>query len=341
MMRLGTLRLNSNLVLAPMAGVTDYPFRQLAREMGCGLTFTEMISAEGLLRKGEAFLKMVKGEHPVSVQLFGSKPEVLAEAAAKAEAMGADAIDLNMGCPAKKVVKTGAGVDLMRFPEKVEGILIAMRKRVTCPLTVKIRSGWDEKQINAVEISKLAEDCGLDAITIHPRTRAQGFRGRADWSVIAAVKRAVRIPVIGNGDVNTPSLIKRMIEETGCDGVMIGRGSLGNPWVFSLKPSGPLEKGLAISLEERKRMIGHHISLIQNYYEERSLTPQIRKHLYWYTKGLPNCASFHSKLSCLKGKEKLLQAFHSYFESIQRREPCQLSAPEEDRSVTGWGEKAL
>ncbi|MDP2967889.1 MAG: tRNA-dihydrouridine synthase, partial [Deltaproteobacteria bacterium] len=160
MMRLGTLRLNSNLVLAPMAGVTDYPFRQLAREMGCGLTFTEMISAEGLLRKGESFLKMVQDEHPVSVQLFGSKPEVLAEAAAKAEAMGADAIDLNMGCPAKKVVKTGAGVDLMRFPEKVEGILIAMRKRVTCPLTVKIRSGWDEKQINAVEISKLAEDCG-------------------------------------------------------------------------------------------------------------------------------------------------------------------------------------
>ena len=340
-MRLGTLRLNNNLVLAPMAGVTDYPFRQLAREMGCGLTFTEMTSAEGLLRKGEAFLKMVKGEHPVSVQLFGSKPEVLAEAAAKAEAMGADAIDLNMGCPAKKVVKTGAGVDLMRFPEKVEGILIAMRKKVTCPLTVKIRSGWDEKQINAVEISKLAEGCGLDAITVHPRTRAQGFRGRADWSIIAAVKRAVRIPVIGNGDVNTLSLIQKMLEETGCDGVMIGRGVLGNPWVFSLRPSGPLEKGPAISLEERKRMIGHHISLIQNYYEERSLTPQIRKHLYWYTKGLPGCATFHSKLSCLKGKEKLFQAFHSYFDSIQRREPCPLSAPEENRSVTGWGEKVL
>lgn len=316
-MKLGTLRLNNNLVLAPMAGITDYPFRQLAREMGCGLTFTEMISAEGLLRKGEAFLKMVEGEHPVSVQLFGSKPEVLAEAAAKAEAMGADAIDLNMGCPAKKVVKTGAGVDLMRFPEKVEGILIAMRKRVTCPLTVKIRSGWDEKQINAVEISKLAEDCGLDAITVHPRTRAQGFRGRADWSVIALVKRAVRIPVIGNGDVNTPSLIKRMIEETGCDGVMIGRGALGNPWVFSLKPSGPLEKGPAISLEERKRMIGHHISLIQNYYEEGSLTPQIRKHLYWYTKGLPNCATFHMKIQRVRESEELFKTLTFFFEEIE------------------------
>ncbi|MBM4278211.1 MAG: tRNA dihydrouridine synthase DusB [Deltaproteobacteria bacterium] len=340
-MRLGNLQLNNNLVLAPMAGITDYPFRQLAREMGCDLTVTEMVSAEGLLRKGDSFLKMVEGEHPVSVQIFGSKPDVLAEAAAKAEAMGADAIDLNMGCPAKQVVKTGAGVDLMRFPEKVEGILIAMRKRVACPLTVKIRSGWDEKQINAVEISKLAEDCGLDAITVHPRTRTQGFRGRADWSVIAAVKRAVRIPVIGNGDVNTTSLIKRMIEETGCDGVMIGRGALGTPWVFNTRPSGPPDKGTAISLEERKRVIHRHLSLIQNYYEERNLTSQIRKHLYWYTKGLPNCAAFHSQLSSLKGKEKLLQAFHSYFDSIQRREPCQRSVPEEDRSITGWVEKVL
>lgn len=279
---------------------------------------------------------MVKGEHPVSVQLFGSKPEVLAEAAAKAEAMGADAVDLNMGCPAKKVIKTGAGVDLMRFPKKAEEILIAMRKRVPCPLTVKIRSGWDEKQINAIDISKLAEDCGVDAITVHPRTKDQGFRGRADWSVIAAVKRAIRIPVIGNGDVNTPSLIKRMIEETGCDGVMIGRGALGNPWIFSLKPSGALvEKGPAISLEERKRMIGYHLSLIQNYYEERSLTPHLRKHLYWYTKGLPNGASFHSQLSCLKGKEKLFQALHFYFDSVQRREPCPSSTSMEGRSVTG------
>jgi nifR3 family TIM-barrel protein len=323
MMRLGNLQLRSNLVLAPMAGITDYPFRQLAREMGCGLTFTEMVSAEGLLRKGGSFLKIGKGEHPVSVQLFGSKPEVLAEAASIAETLGADAIDLNMGCPAKKVVKTGAGVDLMRFPEKVEGILIAMRKKVTCSLTVKIRSGWDGTQINAVEISRLAEGCGVDAITVHPRTKEQAFRGRADWNVIAMVKRAVRIPVIGNGDVNTPVLIQKMFEETGCDGVMIGRGALGNPWVFSPRLSEPPDKGTAISLEERKRLIHRHLSLIQNHYEERNLTPEIRKHLYWYTKGLPNCTVFHSKLSCLKGKEKLEQAFHSHFDSIQRREPCQ------------------
>lgn len=207
-MRLGNLSLNSNLVLAPMSGITDYPFRQLAREMGCGLVFTEMVSAEGLIRRGEAFLKIKKDEHPVSVQLFGSDPEVLAEAAGIAEAMGADAIDLNMGCPAKQVVMTGAGVDLMRFPEKVKGILIKVRKKVKKPVTIKIRSGWDEKHINAVEISKVAEDCGAEAISIHPRTRDQGFRGRADWNLIGEVKKVVRIPVVGNGDVITPSIAK-------------------------------------------------------------------------------------------------------------------------------------
>ena len=326
-MKLGTLRLNNNVVMAPMAGVADFPFRQLAREHGCGLTFTEMMSAEGLLRKGELLLKIGKNEHPISVQLFGSDPAALAEAAAKAEGMGADAIDLNMGCPAKQVVKTGAGVDLMRFPEKVRAILVEMRRKVACPLTVKIRSGWDETEVNAVEISRLAEDCGVDAITVHPRTKDQAFRGRADWNVIREVKKTVRIPVIGNGDVKTPSLIRKMLEETGCDGVMIGRGALGNPWIFSERPPG--------FLEEKKTMIHHHFSLIQNFYGEENSVHQIRKHLYWYTKGLPNCASFHSKLSHLKGKEALFEAIHSYFELIQRRELCPLSTSEEGRSVTG------
>lgn len=326
-MRLGNLQLNSNLLLAPMAGITDFPFRQLAREHGCGLAFTEMVSAQGLLRKGEAFLKIGSNEHPISVQLFGSNSIALAEAAVRAQELGADAIDLNMGCPAKQVVKTGAGVDLMRFPEKVEGILLAMRKMVTCPLTVKIRSGWDEKQINAVEISKLAEGCGLDAITVHPRTKDQAFRGWADWSVIAAVKRAVRIPVIGNGDVTTPFLIRKLFDETGCDGVMIGRGALGNPWIFSMRSSG--------SPEERKRMIHHHFSLIQKHYGEGNSAHQIRKHLYWYTKGLPNCAAFHSKLSGLKRKETLFEAIYIYFESVQRRDECQSKKSVEAGSVTG------
>ncbi|MEW6377590.1 MAG: tRNA dihydrouridine synthase DusB [Thermodesulfobacteriota bacterium] len=335
MMKLGNLQFNYPLFLAPMSGITDYPFRQLAREMGCGLVFTEMVSAEGLLRKGEAFLKIGRDEHPVSVQLFGSNQEVLAEAAARAETIGADAIDLNMGCPAKQVIKTGAGVDLMRFPKKVKGILVEMKKKVKCPLTIKIRSGWDEKHINAIEISKLAEECGVDAISIHPRTKDQAFRGRADWNLIGEVKRVVHIPVIGNGDVTTPSLAKKMLEETGCDGVMIGRGALGNPWIFSTKISGPWEKEPAISLEERQQMIDHHFLLIQNHYGDKGVVREIRKYISWYTKGLPYCASFHSKLSGLKEKEALFGAIHSYFDSIQRRKPCQLFASTTSRSVTG------
>jgi tRNA-dihydrouridine synthase B len=343
MMRLGNLSLNSNLVLAPMSGITDYPFRQLAREMGCGLVFTEMVSAEGLIRRGEAFLKIKKDEHPVSVQLFGSDPEVLAEAAGIAEAMGADAIDLNMGCPAKQVVMTGAGVDLMRFPEKVKSILIKVRKKVKKPVTIKIRSGWDEKHINAVEISKVAEDCGAEAISIHPRTRDQGFRGRADWNLIGEVKKAVRIPVVGNGDVITPSIAKKMFEETGCDGVMIGRGALGNPWIFGFKNSMPLEGEPAIppSLEERKNMIHHHFLLTQAHYGEKGAVKNIRKHVYWYTKGLPCCAFFHSKLSGLREKEALFEAIHSYFDFVQGRNPCQSLESTEGRSVTGQGEKAF
>ncbi len=324
-MKLGNLQLNSNLVMAPMSGITDYPFRQLAREMGCGLVFTEMVSAEGLLRKGEDLLKIEKDDHPVSVQFFGSSPAVLAEAAVRAEAWGADIIDLNMGCPAKQVVKTGAGVDLMQFPEKVREILVEMRKKVKILLTIKIRSGWDEKHINAVEISKIAQDCGMNAVFLHPRTKVQGFHGQADWNLIGEVKRAVRIPVIGNGDVTTPFLAQRMIGETGCDGVMIGRGALGNPWIFRTKNSGPLEKETAVSLEEKRRMIDRHFSLLQSHYGEKGAVIKIRKHIYWYTKGLPCCASFHSNLSKLKEKERLFEGVHSYFDSIEVRGLCQSS----------------
>lgn len=342
-MRLGDLQLSGQLILAPMSGITDYTFRQLAREMGCGLVFTEMVSAEGLIRKGEAFLKIKKDDHPVSVQLFGSDPEVIAEAAQMAESLGADAIDINMGCPAKQVVEAGAGVDLMCFPEKVKEILVEVRKKVKCPLTIKIRSGWDGEHINAVEISKIAEDCGTNAISIHPRTKVQGFHGRADWNLIGKVKRAIRIPIVGNGDVTTPLLAKKMLEETGCDGVMIGRGALGNPWIFGFENSIPLEKEMAIppSLEERENMIHYHFLLTQAHYGEKGAVKQIRKHVYWYTKGLPRCASFHSKLLGLKEKEALLEAIASYFDFIKRRWKCRLFEPTESRSVTGQGEKVF
>ena len=266
-MNIGNLQLDHPLFLAPLSGITDYPFRKLAREFGCGLVFTEMVSAEGLLRKGKPFLKMGEDEHPVSAQLSGSTPEALAQAAEMAEAGGADAIDLNMGCPSRKVTDTGAGADLMRFPEKIERILREVRRSIRCPFTIKIRSGWDDHHINALEISRIAEDCGVDAITIHPRTRAQWFHGRADWKLIGEVKRAVRIPVIGNGDVTTPYLVERMLEETGCDGVMIGKGALGNPWIFDPENRWAIEKGTAIhpSLEERKRVIERHYELLQEF----------------------------------------------------------------------------
>jgi tRNA-dihydrouridine synthase B len=313
-MRLGSLQLSSNLVLAPMSGITDYPFRQLAKEKGCGLAFTGMVSAEGLLRKGESFLKIGEDEHPVSVQLFGSNPEFLAEAAAKAETMGADAIDINMGCPEIQVIKTGAGADLMRFPEKVQGILVKVRRRVRCPLTIKIRSGWDREHIHAVEISKIAEDCGVDGISIHPRTKVQGFRGKADWSLIGEVKKSVNIPVIGNGDVTSLFSAKRMFEETGCDGVMIGRGALGNPWIFDSQSTSP-------SLEERLRMIDRHFLLLRSHCGENKATKEIRRHTIWYTKGLPFSASFRSRLAGIK-EEVLFEAIKSYFDHSTAQTPA-------------------
>ncbi len=339
-MKLGSLQLSGNLFLAPMSGVTDYPFRQIAKEHGCSLVFTEMVNAEGLLRKGKAFLKIGKDEHPVCVQLFGSNPEIIAEAAQMAESMGADAIDINMGCPAKQVVDPGAGVRLMCFPEKVKEILTKVRKVVHGHLTVKIRSGWDGEHINAVEISKIAEGCGVDALSIHPRTRVQGFGGRADWDLIGKIKMALRIPVIGNGDITTPFLAKKMFEETGCDGVMIGRGTLGNPWIFRFENFQPGEEGrTAPSLEERQNVICHHFALAQTYYGEKWAAKKFQRYVYWYTKGFPGCASFHSRLSGLKEDHALLEAVHSYFDFVQRRTSCRSFQSMEGRSATGPGEK--
>ncbi len=279
------------------------------------MVFTEMVSSEGLLRKGKSFLKIGKDEHPISLQLFGSDPQVIAEAANMGEETGVDAIDINMGCPAKQVVKTGAGADLMRFPEKVKTIFHEVRKKVRRPLTVKIRSGWDRQNVNAVEISKIAEDSGMDAIFIHARTREQGFCGRADWKVISEVKQAIGIPVVGNGDVTASSLARKMLEETGCDGVMIGRGALGNPWIFDTENlPGSVSQP---SLEEKRRMMEYHFSLLQEYYGKKGALREIRKHAARYTKGLPSGVFFRSTLNHLKTGEEFLETLRSYFESIQ------------------------
>lgn len=320
-MNIGKLQLDKRLVMAPMAGITDSSFRQLALEMGCGLVFTEMMSAEGLIRNKDLLPEFGREEHPVSVQLFGSDPEVLAKAAVQAEAAGADAVDINMGCPAKKIVHTGAGADLMRFPEKIQRILHQVRREVKAALTIKMRAGWDKDGINAVEISRIAEDCGVDAITVHPRMKVQGFAGQADWKLIGEVKKAVGISVIGNGDVSTPFHAKRMLQETGCDGVMIGRGALGNPWIFG-------EDATAVpSLKERRDVIRRHFSLLEGYYGEKGAVREIRKHLFWYTRGLPCSSSFRSKVQRIRDREALFEALTSYFASIDQCKGVTLPPP--------------
>ena len=318
-MEIGNLHIEHALFLAPLSGITDYPFRQLAREFGCGLAFTELVSAEGLLRKGKAFLRLGEGEHPVSVQLSGSDPDSLTKAAQLAEEAGADVIDINMGCPSRKVTDSGAGADLMRFPDKVERILRGVRKNLKCPLTIKIRSGWDADLINAIEISKIAEACGADAVTLHPRTRAQWFHGHADWKLIGELKRAVRIPVIGNGDVTAPHLVKKMLKETGCDGVMIGKGALGNLWIFDPENRWAVREGTAIHppLEERKRVIERHYALLKSYYDDREAAKRVRRHVVWYTKGLPKSASFRSTILGASGRENLFKIVDSYFDSVK------------------------
>lgn len=317
-MRVKKILLGSRLVLAPMSGITDYPFRRLAREMEAGLLFTEMISAEGLLRKDGSFLRIGADEHPISVQLFGSNPETLANAARLAESIGADGVDINMGCPAREVVESGAGALLMRFPEKVERILTEVRKQVKGLLTIKIRSGWDSTEINAAEISKRAEACGVDAISIHARTKVQGFRGLADWSVIREVKKTIDIPVIGNGDARTPFLVEKMFSETNCDLVMIGRGALGNPWIFRTNGSGIRDRYHGPSLEERLKVIEHHFSLIENFYPPEKALSEMKRHLAWYTRGLPSSSQFRSRLPRIKELDALLSAAVCYFEEVEK-----------------------
>jgi tRNA-dihydrouridine synthase B len=318
-MRLGNIELTRPMAMAPMAGMTDYPFRKLVLSMGCALAFTEMASAEGLLRKGGSLLDIEQNEHPVFVQLFGADPHALAEAAGIAEGMGANGIDINMGCPSKKIIVTGAGVDLMRSPERAERIFRAVRKAVKIPLTIKIRSGWDKGQINAIPIAKIAEDCGVDAVTLHARTRVQGFRGRADWRLIGELKRSVNIPVIGNGDVTTPLLARKMLEETNCDGVMIGRGALGNPWIFGLAESEPSdgERMVLPSMDERERVIQYHFSLIQNYYKDPEALKQMKKHLFLYTRGLRSSASFRMRLSKIRERELFFETMWSFFKQVR------------------------
>ncbi|MGD8447620.1 MAG: tRNA dihydrouridine synthase DusB, partial [Desulfobacterales bacterium] len=235
-MKIGSVLLDNITVLAPLAGITNLPFRLLAKEAGCALVCSEMISSNGLVYhsvKTHELLESRPAEKPLSVQIFGSDFSIMAEAAAIVESSGADILDVNLGCAVKKVLKTGSGAALMKEPKKVEKILRAIRRTVKIPLTIKIRAGWDSSGDQALKITEIAQACGVDAIAVHPRTATQGFRGKADWSLIAAIKNIASIPVIGNGDIIRPEDVLKMQNQTGCDAVMIGRAAIGNPWIFS------------------------------------------------------------------------------------------------------------
>ncbi len=301
-----------------MAGISNLPFRLLARQYNCALVYSEMVSAKGLvynLEHNKRYLLSHPADAPLAVQLFGAEPDILAEAAQIAVTNGADIIDINMGCPVKKVVKTGAGCALMREPRLIERIIKKVRLAIGVPLTIKLRAGWDNDRINAVQIARIAQDEGVDGITLHGRTRAQGFTGKADWRLISQIKKTVSCAVIGNGDVKTPEDAKRMIKETGCDGVMIGRAARGNPWLFAqvveyLKSG----KGLAPpSLSERKETIIRHFELLGRYYGSPFDLLHIRKHLIWYTQGLPNSSHFRRSINTIQSKAAFLQLLENYW----------------------------
>ncbi len=310
-------------LLAPLAGISNLPFRLLAREQGCALAYTEMISSNGLIRKTVKtyeYLKTSAEDCPLGVQIFGADPEIMAEAARIVEDSGVDLIDINMGCPVKKVIKAGAGAILMKDPVLSARIIEAVKKAVKIPVTVKIRSGWNRSSINAVQIAKIAEDSGADAITVHPRTADQGYSGHADWKIIADVKKAIKIPVIGNGDIRQPLDAVKMLGETDCDAVMVGRGALGNPWIFkgiSQALSGHEINYLPL-LSQRLGMIENHWKMEAELLGAKLAGKSFRKHILWYTKGLDNSHKFRELAGKSKNEEEMLSELNDYFRLLEQ-----------------------
>ena len=315
---IGNVKLDNNVILAPMAGVTDLPFRLLCRQQGVGLVCMEMVSAKAIYyhnKNTEELLSIHPGEMPASLQLFGSDPKILAQMAAEVEERPFAILDFNMGCPVPKVVNNGEGSALMKQPKLVEQLLTGMVKAVKKPVTVKIRKGFDDDHINAVEIAKIAESCGVAAIAVHGRTRAQYYSGKADWDIIRQVKEAVSIPVIGNGDVDSPMRAKELIDQTGCDGVMIGRAAQGNPWIFR-DTVHYLETGELLpppSQEEKEAVILRHASLLQEHKGEYTAVREMRKHLAWYTAGMPRSARFRGMINTMETMEQLLAGVEEIF----------------------------
>lgn len=315
-MKIGNVTLENNIILAPMAGVTDLPFRLLCKEQGAGLLCMEMVSAKAIYyhnKNTEALMEIDPRENPVSLQLFGSDADIMAEMAKKIEERPFDILDINMGCPVPKVAGNGEGSALMKNPALVREIVSKVVKATVKPVTVKIRKGFDEDHVNAVEIAKIIEDCGAAAVAVHGRTREQYYSGKADWDIIRQVREAVSIPVIGNGDVTGPESARRMLEETGVDGIMIGRAARGNPWIFrqirEYLETGELPE--KPSYEEVRETMLRHARLQLEYKGEYTGIREMRKHVAWYTAGYPHSARLRARINEVESYEELEELLKS------------------------------
>ncbi|MGM0603874.1 MAG: tRNA dihydrouridine synthase DusB [Bacillota bacterium] len=317
------LNIDKMVFLAPMAGVSDYPYRQIVRDMGCQLVYTEMISAKGYIygnKRTEELLQFDRNGGKIGVQIFGEEADIIAETAKKIEEeYQPDLIDINMGCPARKIVKTGAGSALMKDPTLVYQIVSSVVKNTELPITVKIRSGWDDNNINAVEIAKIAESAGAKAVAVHGRTRQQFYKGRADWAVIRDVVENIDIPVIGNGDIFSGNDAEKMIEQTSCKAVMIGRAAQGNPWIFKeiIKFLDRGEKTDRPGPPEIIEMAAEHLNKAVKYYGEKHGVPIMRKHISWYLKGLPNASEIKNEVNQIKDRQQLIELLYSYKKQLK------------------------
>ena len=318
-MKIGNLELKNKVFLSPMAGVTDLPIRLICKEQGCGLLYTEMINGKALCYDDENTKKMLKieeEEHPVAVQIFGSEPEFMGRAAEIMNDYSNEILDINMGWPAPKVVKNGDGSALMKNPKLVEEVLRAVVKNSKKPVTLKIRKGWDDNSVNAVEIAKIAEDCGISALAIHGRTREQFYTGKADWDIIAEIKKNLSIPVIGNGDVFTIEDSINMLDKTGCDAIMIGRGAQGNPWIFK-RINHYMNTGEILpepTLNEKISTAIKHLKLAVEEHGEYVAVREMRKHIAWYLKGLRNSAKLRDEINKIEDYQEVVSKLEYYME---------------------------